>query len=183
MKCVVTGHTSGIGKAIYQHFENKGYEVIGLSRSNGYDISMDQDKIIELSKDCDIFVNNAYSGNCQTELLLKLHDKVKSMIVVGSVAADWAHVWKTYGADKLELEKRCKELSVIDDQNIAKIFYLKLAFCENARWPNNLDSIYKTTFNEITAIIDLWLIIPKIYSVEFVLKETTEIIESVKKLK
>ena len=30
----ITGHTSGIGKAIYEKYDNS----IGFSRSNGYDI-------------------------------------------------------------------------------------------------------------------------------------------------
>lgn len=182
MRCVVTGHTSGVGKAIHEYLKDSGHEVIGMSRSNGYDITTDQDKIEDIAKGCDLFVNCAHAGTAQLELLNRLCRKVKSMIVVGSVAADWAHVWKTYGQDKLELEKRCREISVIDDPTIANIFYLKLSFCENAQWPDNLDSKYKTTFDEITRVIELWLEIPKIYSVEFVLKATSEIIEKVKNL-
>ena len=35
-KVLVIGHTKGIGKAIYDYYEHKGYKVKGLSRSNGY---------------------------------------------------------------------------------------------------------------------------------------------------
>jgi len=183
MKCFVTGHTSGVGKAIYDHFISKGWDVAGMSRSNGYDIVTDQDKIELEVSGCDLFVNCAYSGQGQLELLNRLHDKVKNIIVVGSVASEWADVWKPYGLDKLELEKRCREISVIDDPGLAKIFYLKLSFCENAQWPLNLDDRYKTTFNEINEVIDIWLKIPRIYSVEFVLKETDEIVDAVRKFK
>ena len=42
MKCIITGHTAGVGKAMYEHFQAKGWEVIGMSRANGYDISIEQ---------------------------------------------------------------------------------------------------------------------------------------------
>ena len=36
-KIVITGHTSGIGKAIFDKFtEVSCHEIIGMSRSNGY---------------------------------------------------------------------------------------------------------------------------------------------------
>ena len=177
MKCIVTGHTSGIGKAIFEHFQSKGYEVIGLSRSNGYDISTEQDRILELANGCDIFVNNAYHDTCQLALLEKLKTSVKNMIVVGSVAADWANIWKGYGLNKFELQERCKELALEDNPSICNVFYLKLAFCENAQWPIFVDSKYKATFADILEIIDMWIKIPKIFSVEFTLKKTKEIMD------
>ena len=61
MKVVITGHTWGIGKALYQHFQTLGgWEVIGLSRSNGYDIDKDFDKVVEKASGCFLFVNNDY---------------------------------------------------------------------------------------------------------------------------
>lgn len=182
MRCVVTGHTSGIGKVIYEHFLSKGWTVFGMSRSNGYNIIDDQDKIIEESADCDIFVNCAYDGIGQLELLNRLHDRVKNMIVIGSVAADWAKIWKDYGSNKFDLQERCKELALEDNKNFANIFYLKLAFCENAAWPIFIDPDYTTSFQEILKVIDLWLEIPKIFSVEFTLKKTPEIMEYAKKM-
>ena len=177
MKCIVTGHTSGIGKAIYQHFLSKQYTVIGMARSNGYNIIEDRDKIIKESVDCDIFVNCAYEGNGQLDLLNALHDKVKNMIVIGSVGADWSNIWKEYGKNKFDLQERCKEIALEDNSNFANIFYLKLAFCENANWPIFVDPKYKASFTEILKIVDMWLEVPKIYSVEFTLKKTPAIME------
>lgn len=182
MKCIVTGHTSGVGQAIYNHFLNKGWEVIGMSRSNGYDISLNQEKIIAESQECDIFVNCAYAGTSQLDLLNALHTKVKNMIVVGSVAADWAKIWKTYGDDKFHLQERCKEIALEDNSKFANIFYLKLAFCENASWPSFYSNKYKATFEELTHVIDMWLTVPKIFSVEFTLKKTPEVIEYARKM-
>jgi hypothetical protein len=176
MKCIVTGHTNGIGKSIYQHFIDKGFEVYGMSRSNGYDITKQQSKIIAESSDCDIFVNCAYSDLGQLNLLNALHNKVKAMIVIGSAAADYHTVWKNYGYNKYTLQERCKAISLQNDPTFAKIFYIKLAFCENANLPIKVDPKYITSFNEINKVIDLWLEIPKIYSVEFTIKETEELL-------
>jgi len=180
MKCVVTGHTSGVGKTIYEHFLSKGWNVIGMSRSNGYNIELDQDRIVQESIGCDIFVNCAYSNNAQLELLNKLHGKVKNIIVVGSVAADYAKVWKDYGLNKFSLQERCKELA--EEESDTNIFYLKLAFCENSSWPIFIDDKYKASFKELVSIIDMWLQIPKIYSVEFTLKKTKEIMDYARKM-
>jgi nucleoside-diphosphate-sugar epimerase len=71
MKIAITGHTQGIGQTLSTVFQQYGYEVIGFSRSNGFDIS-DADSrqaIIMQSQDVDVFVNNAYHPIGQTELL------------------------------------------------------------------------------------------------------------------
>ena len=38
-KIVLTGHTSPMGKELYAHL-SKEYEVIGVSRESGYDLSL-----------------------------------------------------------------------------------------------------------------------------------------------
>jgi NADP-dependent 3-hydroxy acid dehydrogenase YdfG len=63
MKVAVTGHTSGIGKAIYEKYQPNS---VGFSRSNGFDITKDIKKILKACKDCDIFVNNAQQDFFQT---------------------------------------------------------------------------------------------------------------------
>jgi len=76
MKAIITGHTRGIGLALYNYFLNQNYDVIGASRSNGYNISipLDREKILHLAKDADVFVNNAYSNDgSQFSLLKKIH--------------------------------------------------------------------------------------------------------------
>jgi len=70
MKIAVTGHTSGIGKAIYDYFAPDN-SVIGFSRGNGYDINNPDDRarILQQSLDSDIFVNNASLGDSQLAIL------------------------------------------------------------------------------------------------------------------
>jgi len=71
MKVIITGHTRGIGKCLYEKFKSKGYEVIGFSRSNGYDIEDEVSRkiILKEAETSDIFVNNAYSSTAQLVLL------------------------------------------------------------------------------------------------------------------
>jgi short-subunit dehydrogenase involved in D-alanine esterification of teichoic acids len=112
MKCAITGHTKGIGKALFDYFSGKG-EVVGFSRTIGYDISkeIDRYKIVNLSDDCDIFINNAYSDltpNSQLELLRSIHEKwrdqEKIIINISSRFTDSNHV---YSVSKKAIDNYC----------------------------------------------------------------------------
>jgi NAD(P)-dependent dehydrogenase (short-subunit alcohol dehydrogenase family) len=77
MKIIVTGHTRGLGKGIYDYF-SKDNEVVGFSKSNGFDIT-DSDcrtQIVNASEDADIFVNNAHANGdfAQLHLLKDMHE-------------------------------------------------------------------------------------------------------------
>jgi hypothetical protein len=78
MKYAITGHTSGIGKNI---FEKLSPDIIGFSKSTDYDITkfIDRQRIIQESKDCDIFINNAHDGFGQTLLLIELFREWKNL--------------------------------------------------------------------------------------------------------
>lgn len=92
MKIVITGHTSGVGEATFSLLKSLGHTVIGLSRSNNYDIN-DVDRVVNkiIAEDPDVFINNAYSKNTQTEILKKVYEKFsnkeKFIINVCSVAS------------------------------------------------------------------------------------------------
>jgi hypothetical protein len=70
MNVAITGHTSGLGKAFREIYP------IGLnfSRSNGYDISYSviQKCITDKSENANMFINNAYCGFSQADLLYRL---------------------------------------------------------------------------------------------------------------
>jgi nucleoside-diphosphate-sugar epimerase len=68
MKIAITGHTAGIGLAFTKVLQNRGHEIIGLSKRNGNNIR-NTPKIVEKIMPCDIFINNAQAGYAQTELL------------------------------------------------------------------------------------------------------------------
>lgn len=82
MKIAITGHTSGIGKCLYDTFTENGNTVLGFSRSNGYDITSadDRKRIVDETTDCDVFINNAFNfvdmaSNCQLNLLEEVYEK------------------------------------------------------------------------------------------------------------
>lgn len=106
MNIVVTGHTSGIGKSIYDHL-SKLYNVVGLSRSTGFDIDIND---IGEYLDSDVIINNAYSdANGQSLLLLRLYDAgyVGQVINIGSISMDRTDAAKysqiLYSANKKHL--------------------------------------------------------------------------------
>ncbi len=119
MKVAITGHTSGIGKAIYDALSTE-YEVIGLSRSNGFDITSDLDrlKIIDRIYDCGIFINNAFDyinfTDAQTKLARKMFDlwsgEDKFIINISSRVNDFDEIRNYKYADaKMELDNFYEE--------------------------------------------------------------------------
>jgi len=78
MKVAITGHSKGIGKALYDYLIYKGHTCIGFSRSNGYDIVSSHSQIVQASKKCDVFVNNAWHGYEQVNLLNAMWDQWKT---------------------------------------------------------------------------------------------------------
>jgi hypothetical protein len=75
MKIAITGHSDGIGKAIYDLLKEHN-QIDGYSIDSGYDIGEEKTRseIINLSKDVDVFINNAYHSSGQVDLLKKLLD-------------------------------------------------------------------------------------------------------------
>jgi hypothetical protein len=89
MKFAITGHTYGIGRGLFDRVGG-----VGISRSNGYDITNQSDlkRIKAACDDCDVFINNAYDGFGQSQVLLYLfrewYNTDKIIINVGSRVAD-----------------------------------------------------------------------------------------------
>lgn len=136
IKYAVTGHTQGIGKALYDRLSPN---CVGFSKSTGTDINKASDRqvIIKEAAECDIFINNATDGFGQTLLLLDLvrawGDKDKTIINVGSRIAELANPVNTmlnYQAEKLIL----KEMSVkLKDYGKCRIQYKWFAYVGTAR--------------------------------------------------
>jgi nucleoside-diphosphate-sugar epimerase len=74
MKIAITGHTSGIGRALAQQYQERGHEIIGLSRRNGHDIK-NTTLIADVIEPCDMFINNAQQGYDQTYLLFEMANR------------------------------------------------------------------------------------------------------------
>ncbi len=74
-KIAIIGHTRGIGKAISDLYNNKKYDVIGMSKSNGFDLVHDQEKILEKIEGCPLVVLNAHSLRGQLTLLKRIYGR------------------------------------------------------------------------------------------------------------
>lgn len=118
MKIAITGHSAGIGQALTKIFEAQGYEVVGLSRRNGYNIRS-LPKVAGMIEPCDIFINNAQVGFAQTELLWEVWSRWqgqhKTIINISTQMTELEDApkpeWDQYIIQKKTLElahKQCK---------------------------------------------------------------------------
>jgi nucleoside-diphosphate-sugar epimerase len=183
MKVVITGHTWGIGKALYENFQTYGgWEVIGLSRSNGYDIDADFDKVVEAASGCFLFINNAYRDKQQTKLVHALKNKVNKMVVMGSVSRQYPELIHTdYVHDKQELAEACRLTSI--DPNGIDVLHLDLSFIEGMsdnNDPTHFVSDYNLKFEEIVSAVNFWMTNPKIRQMEFRWKLTPFVFNQLK---
>ena len=185
-KIVITGHTSGIGKAIYDKFKEVScHEIIGMSRSNGYDIDKDFDRIVEEAEGAEIFINNAYRDKQQLKLFHALKNKVDMMVVMGSVSRFYPELIPTqYVQDKQELADACRLESI--NPNGIPVLHLDLSFIEGTVVPENhptaFVSDYNTAKEDIVDTIIFWAQKPSIRQVEFRWKLTSHLLSELKRI-
>lgn len=178
-KIVITGHTAGLGKAIYDKFtEVSCHEIVGLSRSNGYDIDADFDKVVEEASGAELFINNAYRDEQQLKLFHALKDKVDMMIVMGSVSRHYPELIPTdYVKDKQSLAEACRLESI--NPNGIPVLHLDLGFLEGTTVhendPTAFVSDYNTPLEDIVDTIMFWAQKPTITQVEFRWKLTDHV--------
>jgi len=93
-KIAITGDSSGIGKSISDYYKNTN-DCIGFSlETHNLAIKETYDTAIDIIKDCDIFINNAYDRTyrmLQADLLYDVfklwqHDPTKAILTIGSTA-------------------------------------------------------------------------------------------------
>jgi len=183
-KIVITGHTSGVGKTIYDALcADSCREIVGLSRSNGYDIDTDFDKVVEAATGAEIFINNAYRDKQQLKLVEALKDKVGMMVVMGSVGRFYPEIIPTqYVHDKQELAEACRLISM--DPNGIPILHLDLSFIEGAvaSNPTDLVSDFTISHQEILDTIVFWTQHPNVRQVEFTWKLTPHVMSELKRV-
>ena len=164
MKCLITGHTKGIGKALYDTFVLMGFEVIGVSRSNGYDISERYQDIVALAETCDLVINNAYCQDYQTRLLRELAGKTK-IISIGSIAGYYSSnvlKKKEYCLNKSQLITETKRLSFHHD-----VLVINVSLTENA------SSDPGCTYEDIFNICNHWINNTNFSVIDFSVKLST----------
>ena len=156
MKIAITGHTSGLGRAFYNHF-SLNHEVIGLSRSNGYDIVTSNDRIIKAVQGFDLFFNNAHAGHCQGSLIKNLYDKIP-IITSGSMAADYVQTNNPYFRDKKVIENIHK---FFVKKGCHPMLLLKMGFLENYTDRPHI------RYSEVISAVEFWISNPKLTLIEF----------------
>lgn len=171
MKIIITGHTSGIGKYLFDQFTAEGHSVTGISRQTGYDLSVDVDQVVELSQDCDLFINNVSVS--QIDLLEKLIGSVKRMVIMGSIAGDYHQLINNeYSLAKKQLQEKCRELSLRPNYCL---LHLKISMLEDAVSSDNLIS-----FKQVYNIINFWIDNPVFTNIDFDFKLTAYTLEKIK---
>jgi NAD(P)-dependent dehydrogenase (short-subunit alcohol dehydrogenase family) len=128
MKIAITGHTKGIGRAIADLFYTD--EVVGFSRSNGYDLSDSTtiDRIISNSIGCNVFVNNAYYNTAQVDIFEKLlvhwnSDPTKTIVNINSKTIYNGPNQRQYTTDKKllkssavnairDIDRKCRVINI-----------------------------------------------------------------------
>ena len=73
----VTGHTRGIGKAIFDLYKSKDYLCYGVSKSEGLDVDKDCDTIVQQMANFKYIVLNAYAKDSQLRMLKRIIDLYK----------------------------------------------------------------------------------------------------------
>lgn len=154
MKIAITGHTSGLGKIFYEHYTKLGYEVIGMSRSNGYCLPDNISNVAAEANNCDLFINNAYCDTSQSELL---HRTTVPVVSCGSMGADFDQS-NSYFKNKRHLEDTHKKVKRTTDR---KMLLLKMGYLENYA------DRHPILYSEILSAVDFWLTSNRISMIEF----------------
>lgn len=123
MKIAITGHTVGIGKAIADACEAESHEVVGFSRTTGYTLFNDIDKVVADSENCDVFVNNRYDyyNAEQVELLYRMFEswrgQDKRIVNISSRAGTYSNrgIPDRYAIHKQALDAACDQLNGVRD--------------------------------------------------------------------
>ena len=96
MKIIITGHTRGVGKILYERYKAAGHEVLGYSASSGFNLSREDKQIFvarEL-KTADVFINNA-PGLFQHQMLIRALDSMSGR--KGTVVCSLSSLTSRYG--------------------------------------------------------------------------------------
>lgn len=131
MKVAITGHTSGIGQAVFNCIGN----CTGFSRSNGCDIK-DYNRIAFLARNHNVFINNAHSGFNQVYLLYAVFRMWKDLpctiINISSDAPEQSiHRENVYAIEKLALDTAARQLSSIS--TTCKVKLIKFPYVDTPR--------------------------------------------------
>lgn len=159
MKLIITGHTSGLGKFIFDNYKNC-FNVIGISRSTGYDLS-DKDtieKLIPIVETSDLLFNNAHIGFEQAKIIEKFYNTVP-IITSGSIASDYVLKGVRYYTEKKIIEIAHKKYA---RKSQFPMLLLKMGYLENNRHKTQ----FPISFQQVLELINFWINNPRITMIE-----------------
>jgi len=133
-RVAITGHTRGLGAALFERFSVSDM-VVGLSRSNGFDIRR-FDSICERVQECDIFINNAYDRYSQVDLLYAVYDmwkdEDKKIINISSMSSEGTKKYiHPYAVHKKALDAASDQ--IFCQKNKCKILNVKPSWIDTPR--------------------------------------------------
>jgi hypothetical protein len=157
MKIGITGHTKSIGKVIFDTLTQKN-DVIGFSRSNGFDIQNPK-RILDKMDDLDVFINNAYFETYQSSLFYGLFEKwkdlEKTIININSSCIHQSGAWNPiYVANKKHLNDITQSLIDKYPNKKCRIINLNLGTLDSHK---NFELFNKIESTKVAEIIE-WCI-------------------------
>ena len=159
MRIGITGHSDSLGKGLFD-FLRKNHEVIGFSRSNGYDLKNYKNILTDVV-DLDVFINNTYHPSLQQKIFEELFDlwkeKDKTIFNVLTSAIFNNGSFDDYRESKLNLQKSV--LKLINSNLDKKVRVINL-------YPSTLEhnkrvGFNKVNFSEVHDIIEFQLNLPQ----------------------
>jgi hypothetical protein len=158
MRIGIIGHTGILGSAITAEFSS-GNEIIGMSRSTGYDLRSNFLEIIDICRECDLVFNNAHALTLQGKVITALADSQVKLITSGSIAANYNY------------SDYCRNKKIIEDiyhQYIQRYpnrcLLLKMGYLQGMKETRGFSTI---KLADVISGIKFWLTTPRVTKLEF----------------
>ena len=175
-RVAITGHTRGIGKYLVERLEAQGIEVMGFSKSNGYNIMKESTckRIVKeaLEWKADIFVNNAYAPGSQVRLLYLFYEawenKPRQIINMGATSSDsitnfsqmgYNKDWTPYVSDKARLDWASLQLANQFQKGKCRVTNIKpgMVDTDSTAWLKDFAEDYMMTADSVAEMLE-WIV-------------------------
>ena len=158
MRIGIIGHTGRLGSAISAEFAD-GNELIGMSRSTGFNLRTNFQDIINVCRSCDVVFNNAHASTLQSKVIIELADTQVKLITSGSMAANYDY--SIYCKDKRIIENTYRQYL---GQYANRCLLLKMGYLEGMTETRGFSTI---NLADVISSIKFWLDTPRITKIEF----------------